>query len=81
MDLLEPILTCTSPVMVPEITMILAVVSSFLALFAAAVNSARVETVVTVPPLPPVVLKRVLEGSIALFKDRERQLRLTLHFE
>ena len=61
MDLLDPILTWTSPVIVPETMMILAVVSSFLALFAAAVNSARVETVVTVPPLPPVVLERVLE--------------------
>ena len=55
-DLFEPILTCTSPVIVPEMTMILAVVSSFLALFATAVNSARVETVVVTPPLPPVVL-------------------------
>jgi hypothetical protein len=38
MDLFEPILTCTSPVIVPEMTMILAVVSSFFALFATAVN-------------------------------------------
>lgn len=32
------------------------VVSSFFALFATALNSARVETVVVDPPLPPVVL-------------------------
>jgi hypothetical protein len=38
MDLFEPILTCTAPVIVPEMTMTLAVVSSFFALFATAVN-------------------------------------------
>lgn len=41
---------------VPEMTMILGVASLFLELSAAAVNCASVETVVTVPPFPPVVL-------------------------
>jgi hypothetical protein len=81
MDLLDPILTWTEPVMVPEITIILGVTSSFLALFAAAVNCARVETVVTVPPLPPVVLKEVLEGSTAPAKRRRQTVRLTPRFE
>jgi hypothetical protein len=81
MDLLDPILTWTEPVMVPEITIILGVTSSFLALFATAVNCARVETVVTVPPLPPVVLKEVLEGSAAPAKRRRQTVKLTLRFE
>jgi hypothetical protein len=59
MDLLDPILTCSAPEIVPDTTIILGVVSSFFALFATAVNSARVETVVTVPPFPPVVLPEI----------------------
>lgn len=38
MDLLDPILTCSAPEIVPDTTIILGVVSSFFALFAAAVN-------------------------------------------
>ena len=79
MDLLDPILTCTSPVIVPEMTIILAVVSSFLALFATAVNLASVETVVTVPPFPPVVPPLVdaypvvaISVIVALFTIRAR---------
>lgn len=57
-DLFDPILTWTFPEIVPLTTMILGVTSLFFLLLAASVNCARVDTVVTVPPLPPVVLVR-----------------------
>ena len=79
MDLLDPILTCCAPEIVPETTMIRAVVSSFFALLAAAVNSARVETVVTVPPAPPLVLICMHLANICRLSFPDTLL--TLHFE
>lgn len=49
-DLLEPTLMLAAPEIVPLTTMI-----NFAGDFAAAVNCAKVETVVTDPPAPPVV--------------------------
>lgn len=53
--LLEPTLTCCAPVIVPEITMTRATVSSA----TAAVNCASVDTVVVAPPFPPDVLSHI----------------------
>lgn len=59
-DLLLPIRTLNAPDMTPFTMTILAVVSFSLT---ASVNWASVETVVTVPPEPPVVLDLFQRGS------------------
>lgn len=53
MDLLEVTLTLADPEMAPLTTMTAALLEP-----AAAVNWAKVDTVVVVPPRPPVVLER-----------------------